>query len=77
MDWMEKAMLSSYWFIRRQNRLQDKTNWEQCMENRRIEAKRQLCVEKEISWQIHDYIKAFAEDTEIGSCNGERNMFNS
>jgi len=36
-----------------------------------IEAKRQLCVEKKYPNKFLDYVKAFAEDTSIGSCNGD------
>ncbi len=36
-----------------------------------IEAKRQLCVEKEYPDKFLQYVMAFAEDTEIGSCSGD------
>ena len=37
----------------------------------KIEAERQLCIEKEYPTKILDYMVAFAEDTSIGSCNGD------
>jgi hypothetical protein len=40
-------------------------------EYEKIEAERQLCVEKEYPDKFFDYIIAFAEDTAIGSCNGD------
>ncbi|MDD5012645.1 MAG: thioredoxin domain-containing protein [Candidatus Nanoarchaeia archaeon] len=40
-------------------------------EYEKIEAERQLCVEKEYPDKFLNYILAFAEDTAIGSCNGD------
>lgn len=40
-------------------------------EYEKIEAERQLCVEKEYPDKFLDYVIAFAEDTAIGSCNGD------
>lgn len=40
-------------------------------EHEKLEAERQLCIEKEYPTKFLDYILAFAEDTTIGSCNGE------
>ena len=37
----------------------------------KLEAERQLCIEKNYPTKFLDYILAFAEDTSIGSCNGD------
>ncbi len=37
----------------------------------KIEAERQLCIEKEYPTKFYDYLTAFAEDTKIGDCNGD------
>ena len=37
----------------------------------KIEAERQLCIEKEYPTKILDYMVAFAEDTSIGDCRGD------
>ena len=36
-----------------------------------VEAKRQLCIEKEYPSKYLDYVDVFAKDTSIGSCNGD------
>ncbi len=36
-----------------------------------LEAKRQLCIEKNYPTKFLDYVQAFAEDTTIGACNGD------
>ncbi|MCX6746729.1 MAG: thioredoxin domain-containing protein [Candidatus Pacearchaeota archaeon] len=40
-------------------------------EHEKLEAERQLCIEKEYPTKFLDYVSAFAEDTSIGSCNGD------
>ncbi len=40
-------------------------------EYEKIEAQRQLCIEKNYPTKFLDYILAFAEDTAIGSCSGD------
>lgn len=40
-------------------------------EHEKLEAERQLCIEKEYPSKFLDYLLAFAEDTSIGSCNGD------
>lgn len=40
-------------------------------EYEKIEAERQLCIEKNYPDKFLDYVLAFAEDTEIGSCSGD------
>lgn len=40
-------------------------------EYEKIEAERQLCIEKEYPAKFLDYILAFAEDTSIGNCKGD------
>lgn len=37
----------------------------------KIEAERQLCIEKNYPDKFLDYVLAFAEDEEIGACNGD------
>ncbi len=39
-------------------------------EYEKIEAERQLCIEKNYPVKFLDYIKAFAEDTAVGDCKG-------
>ncbi len=40
-------------------------------EYEKVEAERQLCIEKNYPAKFLDYVLAFAEDTSIGSCNGD------
>jgi len=40
-------------------------------EYEKIEAQRQLCIEKNYPDKFLDYVLAFAEDTSIGSCSGD------
>jgi len=37
----------------------------------KVEAQRQLCIEKNYPTKFLDYVLAFAEDTTIGACNGD------
>jgi hypothetical protein len=40
-------------------------------EHEKVEAERQLCIEKNYPNKFLDYVLAFAEDTSIGSCSGD------
>ena len=46
-------------------------------EYEKIEAERQLCIEKNYPDKFLDYVLAFAEDTAIGSCSGDATCLNS
>lgn len=68
---MEKAMIPVV------NLLKDKINFKIRQigamhgEYEKIEAERQLCIEKEYPSKFLDYVLAFAEDTSIGDCKGD------
>jgi len=40
-------------------------------EHEKLEAERQLCIEKNYPTKFLDYVLAFAEDSAIGACNGD------